>query len=35
MMAAAKGYEFVAVIPESTSVERRKMMAGSMLDEIL
>ena len=28
MMAAARGYEFVAVIPESTSVERRKMMAA-------
>jgi cysteine synthase len=28
MMAAARGYEFVAVIPESASVERRKMMAA-------
>ncbi len=28
MIAAAKGYKFVAVIPESTSVERRKMMAA-------
>ena len=28
MVAAAKRYEFVAVIPESTSVERRKMMAA-------
>lgn len=28
MIAAARGYEFVAVIPESTSVERRKMMAA-------
>lgn len=28
MMAAAKGYEFIAVMPESVSVERRKMMAA-------
>lgn len=28
MLAAARGYEFVAVIPESTSVERRKIMAA-------
>ncbi len=28
MMAAVRGYQFVAVIPESTSVERRKMMAA-------
>lgn len=28
MIAAARGYQFVAVIPESTSVERRKMMAA-------
>lgn len=28
MIAAARGYEFVAVIPESASVERRKMMAA-------
>ena len=28
MIAAAKGYEFIAVIPESASVERRKMMAA-------
>jgi cysteine synthase len=28
MMAAGRGYEFVAVIPESASVERRKMMAA-------
>lgn len=28
MIAAAKGYEFIAVIPDSTSIERRKMMAA-------
>jgi cysteine synthase len=28
MMAAARGYEFVAVMPESASIERRKMMAA-------
>jgi len=28
MMAAERGYEFIAVVPESTSVERRKMMAA-------
>ena len=28
MMAAARGYDFIAVIPESASVERRKMMAS-------
>ncbi|HET7378003.1 MAG TPA: pyridoxal-phosphate dependent enzyme, partial [Anaerolineae bacterium] len=28
MIASIKGYPFVAVIPESTSVERRKMMAA-------
>jgi cysteine synthase len=28
MIAAYKGYEFIAVIPESTSIERRKMMAA-------
>jgi cysteine synthase len=28
MIACLKGYEFVAVIPESTSIERRKMMAA-------
>jgi cysteine synthase len=28
MMAADRGYEFVAVIPESASIERRKMMAA-------
>jgi cysteine synthase len=28
MVAAYKGYEFIAVIPESTSIERRKMMAA-------
>lgn len=28
MIAAARGYQFVAVIPESASVERRKMMAA-------
>jgi cysteine synthase len=28
MIAADRGYEFVAVIPESASVERRKMMAA-------
>ena len=28
MIAAARSYEFIAVIPESTSIERRKMMAA-------
>lgn len=28
MVAAYKGYEFIAVIPESASIERRKMMAA-------
>ncbi len=28
MIATARGYEFVAVIPESASIERRKMMAA-------